>query len=198
MCALNYALKQQCKVFFFFFLRKQSVSHFLNIIHSNQLVTEILMGYFCSPAAEEVDASLMQLCSSQLKLLQLYTNIQKLQSSTLSEACSENVSVADRHEESGSTDWFCWTAVLSHSCRMTWRTLRKSFSMCYLYCNIMQSLLPSPASPLPRTCPAHRSLSKLFSLTWSVARMERWKWFVGRKPSGTSLVNIYHLHLCLL
>ncbi|XP_024116985.1 rab3 GTPase-activating protein non-catalytic subunit [Oryzias melastigma] len=50
-------------------------------------------------SAEEVDASLMQLCSSQLKLLQLYTNIQKLQSSTLSEACSENDNLEDIEKE---------------------------------------------------------------------------------------------------
>ncbi|XP_054470237.1 rab3 GTPase-activating protein non-catalytic subunit isoform X1 [Anoplopoma fimbria] len=39
---------------------------------------------------EEVDAALLQLCSSQLKLLQLYTDIQKLHSGADNEACSEN------------------------------------------------------------------------------------------------------------
>ncbi|XP_074517080.1 rab3 GTPase-activating protein non-catalytic subunit isoform X3 [Sebastes fasciatus] len=39
---------------------------------------------------EEVDAPLLQLCSSQLKLLHLYTDIQQLHSAADIEACSEN------------------------------------------------------------------------------------------------------------
>ncbi|XP_039993735.1 rab3 GTPase-activating protein non-catalytic subunit isoform X1 [Xiphias gladius] len=39
---------------------------------------------------EEVDTALLQLCSSQLKLLQLYTDIQQLHSAADIEACSEN------------------------------------------------------------------------------------------------------------
>uniref|UniRef100_A0A3B5LVI7 RAB3 GTPase activating protein subunit 2 (non-catalytic) n=1 Tax=Xiphophorus couchianus TaxID=32473 RepID=A0A3B5LVI7_9TELE len=39
----------------------------------------------------EVEASLLQLCSSQLKLLQLYSDIQQLQSAADTEACSANV-----------------------------------------------------------------------------------------------------------
>uniref|UniRef100_A0A4W6C7F3 RAB3 GTPase activating protein subunit 2 (non-catalytic) n=1 Tax=Lates calcarifer TaxID=8187 RepID=A0A4W6C7F3_LATCA len=41
---------------------------------------------------EEVDTDLLQLCSSQLKLLQLYTDIQQLHSAAGTEACSEDVS----------------------------------------------------------------------------------------------------------
>uniref|UniRef100_A0A8D3CVP9 RAB3 GTPase activating protein subunit 2 (non-catalytic) n=1 Tax=Scophthalmus maximus TaxID=52904 RepID=A0A8D3CVP9_SCOMX len=40
---------------------------------------------------EDVDAALLQLCSLQLKLLQLYTDIQQLHSAADAEACSDNV-----------------------------------------------------------------------------------------------------------
>lgn len=40
---------------------------------------------------EEVDAALLQLCSSQLKLLQLYTDIQELHSGGDRDACPEDV-----------------------------------------------------------------------------------------------------------
>lgn len=43
--------------------------------------------------ADEVEASLLQLCSSQLKLLQLYTDIQQLQSAPKTEEGSENDSL---------------------------------------------------------------------------------------------------------
>ncbi|KAF0044808.1 hypothetical protein F2P81_003966 [Scophthalmus maximus] len=39
---------------------------------------------------EDVDAALLQLCSLQLKLLQLYTDIQQLHSAADAEACSDN------------------------------------------------------------------------------------------------------------
>ncbi|XP_054470240.1 rab3 GTPase-activating protein non-catalytic subunit isoform X4 [Anoplopoma fimbria] len=48
---------------------------------------------------EEVDAALLQLCSSQLKLLQLYTDIQKLHSGADNEACSENDSLEGMEDE---------------------------------------------------------------------------------------------------
>ncbi|KAK9533264.1 hypothetical protein VZT92_008393 [Zoarces viviparus] len=48
---------------------------------------------------EEVDAALLQLCSSQLKLLQLYTDIQNLHSGADREACSENDSLEGIEEE---------------------------------------------------------------------------------------------------
>ncbi|XP_026211404.1 rab3 GTPase-activating protein non-catalytic subunit [Anabas testudineus] len=47
----------------------------------------------------EVDAVLGQLCSSQLKLLQLYTDIQQLHSTADREACSENDSLEDMKDE---------------------------------------------------------------------------------------------------
>uniref|UniRef100_A0A3B3XXG0 RAB3 GTPase activating protein subunit 2 (non-catalytic) n=1 Tax=Poecilia mexicana TaxID=48701 RepID=A0A3B3XXG0_9TELE len=48
----------------------------------------------------EVEASLLQLCSSQLKLLQLYSDIQQLQSAADTEACSGNVcgKTHERHQ----------------------------------------------------------------------------------------------------
>ncbi|KAK5603609.1 hypothetical protein CRENBAI_003759 [Crenichthys baileyi] len=49
--------------------------------------------------ANEVEASLLQLCSSHLKLLQLYTDIQQLQSAANTEACSENDSLEGIEEE---------------------------------------------------------------------------------------------------
>ncbi|XP_061599089.1 rab3 GTPase-activating protein non-catalytic subunit isoform X2 [Cololabis saira] len=50
-------------------------------------------------AAEEVDASLLQLCSSQLKLLRLYSDIQQLQSAADSEAASANDSLEEVQDE---------------------------------------------------------------------------------------------------
>ncbi|XP_072221719.1 rab3 GTPase-activating protein non-catalytic subunit isoform X2 [Leuresthes tenuis] len=50
-------------------------------------------------AADEVDASLLQLCSSQLKLLQLYTDMQQLQFAADTEASSENDSLEGLEEE---------------------------------------------------------------------------------------------------
>ncbi|MEQ2250719.1 hypothetical protein ILYODFUR_003749 [Ilyodon furcidens] len=47
----------------------------------------------------EVEASLLQLCSSHLKLLQLYTDIQQLQSAANTEASSENDSLKGIEEE---------------------------------------------------------------------------------------------------
>ncbi|MED6264827.1 hypothetical protein CHARACLAT_019131, partial [Characodon lateralis] len=47
----------------------------------------------------EVEASLLQLCSSHLKLLQLYTDIQQLQSAANTEACSENDPLEGIEEE---------------------------------------------------------------------------------------------------
>lgn len=47
----------------------------------------------------EADTALLQLCSSQLKLLQLYTDIQQLHSAADTEPCSENVS-AHTHKNS--------------------------------------------------------------------------------------------------
>ncbi|XP_078796486.1 rab3 GTPase-activating protein non-catalytic subunit isoform X2 [Oryzias latipes] len=58
-------------------------------------------------APEEVDVSLLQLCSSQLKLLQLYTNIQQLQAAARSEPALGHVSGADRQGKSGTADGFC-------------------------------------------------------------------------------------------
>lgn len=46
---------------------------------------------FCATAADEVDPSLLQLCSAQMKLLQLYTDMQQLQSAENTEARSDNV-----------------------------------------------------------------------------------------------------------
>lgn len=40
---------------------------------------------------EGMDTVLVELCSSQLKLLQLYTDIQQLHSTTDTQACSEAV-----------------------------------------------------------------------------------------------------------
>lgn len=51
----------------------------------------IMVLYFCITDPEEVDKALLQLCSSQLKLLQLYTDIQNLHSAADIETCSENV-----------------------------------------------------------------------------------------------------------
>lgn len=48
---------------------------------------------------EEVDAPLLQLCSSQLKLLHLYTDIQQLHSAADIEACSENDSLEGIEDE---------------------------------------------------------------------------------------------------
>uniref|UniRef100_A0A3B3DT52 RAB3 GTPase activating protein subunit 2 (non-catalytic) n=1 Tax=Oryzias melastigma TaxID=30732 RepID=A0A3B3DT52_ORYME len=80
-------------------LMKRLTSALESLLSNKNIPASCLTNIMCAlnyalkqQSAEEVDASLMQLCSSQLKLLQLYTNIQKLQSSTLSEACSENVS----------------------------------------------------------------------------------------------------------
>uniref|UniRef100_A0A665UN07 RAB3 GTPase activating protein subunit 2 (non-catalytic) n=1 Tax=Echeneis naucrates TaxID=173247 RepID=A0A665UN07_ECHNA len=47
--------------------------------------------YDCVTDPEEVDPALFQLCSSQLKLLQLYTDVQQLQSTSDTEVYSENV-----------------------------------------------------------------------------------------------------------
>lgn len=49
-------------------------------------------GLFLRTDTNEVDAALLQLCSSQLKLLQLYTDIQLLHSAADTDACSDNVS----------------------------------------------------------------------------------------------------------
>lgn len=48
---------------------------------------------------EEVDTALLQLCSSQLKLLQLYTDIQQLHSAAEIEACSETDSLEGIEDE---------------------------------------------------------------------------------------------------
>nr|XP_033498153.1 rab3 GTPase-activating protein non-catalytic subunit isoform X4 [Epinephelus lanceolatus] len=48
---------------------------------------------------EAVDAALLQLCSSQLKLLQLYTDIQNLHSAADIEACSKNDSLEGIEDE---------------------------------------------------------------------------------------------------
>lgn len=40
---------------------------------------------------EEIDTGLLQFCSTQLKLLQLYTDIQQLHSAMDGETCFENV-----------------------------------------------------------------------------------------------------------
>ncbi|XP_070776187.1 rab3 GTPase-activating protein non-catalytic subunit [Enoplosus armatus] len=48
---------------------------------------------------EEVDTALLQLCSTQLKLLQLYTDIQQLHSAADTEACSQNDSLEGIEEE---------------------------------------------------------------------------------------------------
>lgn len=45
-----------------------------------------------STEPEEVDSGLLQLCSSQMKLLQLYTDIQQLHSAADTEDSSEAVS----------------------------------------------------------------------------------------------------------
>ncbi|KAM4542363.1 rab3 GTPase-activating protein non-catalytic subunit isoform 2-T2 [Odontesthes bonariensis] len=50
-------------------------------------------------AADELDASLLQLCSSQLKLLQLYTDMQQLQFAADPEISSENDSLEGLEEE---------------------------------------------------------------------------------------------------
>lgn len=55
------------------------------------LICTLLFCFFCATAADEVDPSLLQLCSAQLKLLQLYTDMQQLQSAENTEACSDNV-----------------------------------------------------------------------------------------------------------
>lgn len=47
---------------------------------------------YCDSDPNEVDATLLQLCSSQLKLLQLYTDIQQLHSAADGEGCTDNVS----------------------------------------------------------------------------------------------------------
>lgn len=52
----------------------------------------LMLLYFCTTDPEEVDPALLQLCSSQLKLLQLYTDVQQLHSVADMEAGSENVS----------------------------------------------------------------------------------------------------------
>ncbi|XP_038585703.1 rab3 GTPase-activating protein non-catalytic subunit isoform X2 [Micropterus salmoides] len=48
---------------------------------------------------EEVDTALLQLCSSQLKLLQLYTDIQRLHSAADIEACSKDDSLEGIEDE---------------------------------------------------------------------------------------------------
>uniref|UniRef100_A0A1A7Y699 RAB3 GTPase activating protein subunit 2 (Non-catalytic) n=1 Tax=Iconisemion striatum TaxID=60296 RepID=A0A1A7Y699_9TELE len=58
-------------------------------------VTRALHDALKQQAADEVEASLQQLCSSQLKLLQLFTDIQQLQLAENTEACSENDSLEE-------------------------------------------------------------------------------------------------------
>uniref|UniRef100_A0A1A8DGZ5 RAB3 GTPase activating protein subunit 2 (Non-catalytic) n=1 Tax=Nothobranchius kadleci TaxID=1051664 RepID=A0A1A8DGZ5_NOTKA len=53
-------------------------------------ITRALHDTLKQQAADEVEASLLQLCSSQLKLLQLFTDIQQLQLAENTEACSGN------------------------------------------------------------------------------------------------------------
>ncbi|XP_017287238.1 rab3 GTPase-activating protein non-catalytic subunit isoform X2 [Kryptolebias marmoratus] len=50
-------------------------------------------------AADEVDPSLLQLCSAQQKLLQLYTDVQQLQAAENTEACSQNEDSLEGIEE---------------------------------------------------------------------------------------------------
>ncbi|KAM6969514.1 rab3 GTPase-activating protein non-catalytic subunit isoform 1-T1 [Tautogolabrus adspersus] len=53
-------------------------------------VTSALYDTLKQQDQEEVDTALLQLCSSQLKLLQLYTNIQQLHSAADTEDCSQD------------------------------------------------------------------------------------------------------------
>ncbi|XP_008397865.1 rab3 GTPase-activating protein non-catalytic subunit isoform X2 [Poecilia reticulata] len=62
-------------------------------------VTSALHDALKQQDADEVEASLLQLCSSQLKLLQLYSDIQQLQSAADTEACSGNDSLEGIEEE---------------------------------------------------------------------------------------------------
>ncbi|XP_032402875.1 rab3 GTPase-activating protein non-catalytic subunit isoform X2 [Xiphophorus hellerii] len=62
-------------------------------------VTSALHDALKQQDADEVEASLLQLCSSQLKLLQLYSDIQQLQSAADTEACSANDSLEGIEEE---------------------------------------------------------------------------------------------------
>ncbi|XP_016517570.1 rab3 GTPase-activating protein non-catalytic subunit-like isoform X3 [Poecilia formosa] len=62
-------------------------------------VTSALHDALKQQDADEVEASLLQLCSSQLKLLQLYSDIQQLQSAADTEACSGNQDSLEGIEE---------------------------------------------------------------------------------------------------
>ncbi|KAM4724270.1 rab3 GTPase-activating protein non-catalytic subunit isoform 2-T2 [Anableps anableps] len=62
-------------------------------------VTSALRDALKHQDADEVEASLLQLCSSQLKLLQLYIDIQQLQSAANAEDCPENDSLQGIEEE---------------------------------------------------------------------------------------------------
>ncbi|XP_043997853.1 rab3 GTPase-activating protein non-catalytic subunit isoform X1 [Gambusia affinis] len=62
-------------------------------------VTSALHDALKQQDSNEVEASLLQLCSSQLKLLQLYSDIQQLQSAADSEACSANQDSLEGIEE---------------------------------------------------------------------------------------------------
>ncbi|XP_047466434.1 rab3 GTPase-activating protein non-catalytic subunit isoform X4 [Mugil cephalus] len=62
-------------------------------------ITRALNDTLKQQAPEEVDATLLQLCSSQLKLLQLFTDIQQLHSAADFEACSENDSLEGIEDE---------------------------------------------------------------------------------------------------
>ncbi|XP_041828613.1 rab3 GTPase-activating protein non-catalytic subunit isoform X3 [Melanotaenia boesemani] len=75
-------------------IKKQALESLLS--HKNTPVS-CLTNIMCAlndtlkeQAADEMDASLPQLCSSQLKLLRLYTDIQQLQSAADTETCAEN------------------------------------------------------------------------------------------------------------
>ncbi|XP_038148632.1 rab3 GTPase-activating protein non-catalytic subunit isoform X3 [Cyprinodon tularosa] len=62
-------------------------------------VTSALHDALKQQEADEVETSLLQLCSSHLKLLQLYTDIQQLQSAANTDVCSQNDSLEGLEEE---------------------------------------------------------------------------------------------------
>lgn len=102
---LHDSLKQQGKASVNAFSGKSSVC---TCAHMNKCTFVFLPVYVCIADPEEVDPTLLQFCSSQLKLLQLYSDIQQLHTAADTGLCSTKVS---RHA--------CRTPVRVHLCEQT-------------------------------------------------------------------------------
>ncbi|KAF3844617.1 hypothetical protein F7725_007780 [Dissostichus mawsoni] len=68
-------------------------------MHLLKKLTTLLRSREVEPDPDEVDPALQQLCSSQLKLLQLYSDIQQLHSAAVTETCPENEESLEGIEE---------------------------------------------------------------------------------------------------